>query len=342
MTITTSCGATALELDGAASATYAQAGIRTHGLSLVFVDLCDGTVCDISWNALRQLGVTPAAVIGQPAAHTFGSGESTTRAIELMREGTVDVIRGTTAVCARAFTVGQRRIALVEVNLGGKQASSSLTPFLTGDRGTMVYATTNLDLVVRSVSDDVEELLGQCAAELVGRSLLRALDREGAQTVLQARNLVDRTNSVCFPLRLRGANGDTVRLRGMLTCLGTGGLSLLLARDTTPATESDLPRVARLERHLRIIADEVEASGVLVGGVTASAAPHFPGLTKRQSEILSRLIRGERVRTIAACLYISESTVRNHLAAIFERFGVHSQAELLDVVVTDLPRRQDT
>jgi DNA-binding CsgD family transcriptional regulator len=40
-------------------------------------------------------------------------------------------------------------------------------------------------------------------------------------------------------------------------------------------------------------------------------------------------LRGKRVATIARMMFISQSTVRNHLSAIFERFGVHSQAELL-------------
>jgi DNA-binding NarL/FixJ family response regulator len=53
-------------------------------------------------------------------------------------------------------------------------------------------------------------------------------------------------------------------------------------------------------------------------------------LTSRQWEILNRLLRGERVPTIANALFISPSTVRNHLSAIFEKFGVHSQAELIE------------
>jgi DNA-binding NarL/FixJ family response regulator len=57
--------------------------------------------------------------------------------------------------------------------------------------------------------------------------------------------------------------------------------------------------------------------------------PELGDLSTRQWEILSRLVVGERVPTIASELFISPSTVRNHLSMIFQRFGVHSQAELL-------------
>jgi DNA-binding NarL/FixJ family response regulator len=53
------------------------------------------------------------------------------------------------------------------------------------------------------------------------------------------------------------------------------------------------------------------------------------GLTARQREIVAALLRGERTSDIAASLFVSKSTVRNHLAAIFKEFGVHSQPELL-------------
>ena len=60
--------------------------------------------------------------------------------------------------------------------------------------------------------------------------------------------------------------------------------------------------------------------------------PEMAALTARQWEVLSRLLVGDRVPTIAADLFISQSTVRNHLAAIYELFGVHSQAELIKLV----------
>jgi putative nucleotidyltransferase with HDIG domain len=76
----------------------------------------------------------------------------------------------------------------------------------------------------------------------------------------------------------------------------------------------------------------VDATGVLLSVQHLPEAVRFPQLSTlsaRQWEVLSHLMRGERVRTIADKLFVSESTVRNHLSAIFERFGVHSQADLL-------------
>jgi two-component system response regulator DctR len=58
--------------------------------------------------------------------------------------------------------------------------------------------------------------------------------------------------------------------------------------------------------------------------------PEIAELSTRQWEILSRLLEGARVSTIADELQISQSTVRNHLSTIFQRFEVHSQAELID------------
>jgi DNA-binding CsgD family transcriptional regulator len=103
-------------------------------------------------------------------------------------------------------------------------------------------------------------------------------------------------------------------------------------------------RVAELELRLRHIATEVRAAGVLdeLDAMPATSEhPRLRELTSRQWEILSRLIRGERVPTIARGLFISQSTVRNHLAGIYARFDVHSQAELLEAVRRPPSTRRD-
>ena len=110
------------------------------------------------------------------------------------------------------------------------------------------------------------------------------------------------------------------------------GLPLDWSRQTS---ESDEGRAGELEGHLRRIGLEVRSAGLLqVGGQDPrpSIVRTFDELSPRQREIVSRLLAGERVTEIARALYLSPSTVRNHLTVVFRKFGVHSQIELLSVL----------
>jgi DNA-binding NarL/FixJ family response regulator len=53
-------------------------------------------------------------------------------------------------------------------------------------------------------------------------------------------------------------------------------------------------------------------------------------LTPRQWEVLRLLLHGVRVPAISSQLGVSRSTIRNHLATIFQKCGVHSQSELIE------------
>lgn len=55
-------------------------------------------------------------------------------------------------------------------------------------------------------------------------------------------------------------------------------------------------------------------------------------LSKREREVLDRLLQGHRASSVARLLGVSIHTVRNHLKSIFRKLDVHSQAELIDVV----------
>jgi PAS domain S-box-containing protein len=52
-----------------------------------------------------------------------------------------------------------------------------------------------------------------------------------------------------------------------------------------------------------------------------------PGLTPRQAEILGLLAEGRSVKEICAELYLSKATVRNHVRALLQALGAHSQLE---------------
>jgi len=64
--------------------------------------------------------------------------------------------------------------------------------------------------------------------------------------------------------------------------------------------------------------------------LTPPDTPHHDPLTQlgtRELEVLSRLARGRRNRDIAQELHISESTVKFHIAKIFDKLGVNSRGE---------------
>jgi PAS domain S-box-containing protein len=59
--------------------------------------------------------------------------------------------------------------------------------------------------------------------------------------------------------------------------------------------------------------------------------PIFRELTRRERDVLSRLMAGSRVATIATEMFISPVTVRNHLQSIYKKTGVSSQAALIEM-----------
>jgi EAL domain-containing protein (putative c-di-GMP-specific phosphodiesterase class I)/DNA-binding NarL/FixJ family response regulator/HPt (histidine-containing phosphotransfer) domain-containing protein len=149
---------------------------------------------------------------------------------------------------------------------------------------------------------------------------------------------------VCRTLR---ANADLARSTIVMVSNLSEGTSkaeaFLLGADdylVKPFTPRDL--VARLNaaarRRREMPADPAPVDPALTEMLAVAqaraAAQTGPSLadnnfSERQLEIIQRLIRGERVPTIARGLYLSQSTVRNHLSAIFRKLGVHSQEELL-------------
>lgn len=73
----------------------------------------------------------------------------------------------------------------------------------------------------------------------------------------------------------------------------------------------------------------------LIARVDAVCAAH--GLTPREREIVLMVSRGRNARRIQEDLGVSLATVRTHLHHIYEKCGVHSDQELLDLVEVEGP-----
>lgn len=56
------------------------------------------------------------------------------------------------------------------------------------------------------------------------------------------------------------------------------------------------------------------------------------GLTKRESEIVALMVKGRDKQSIAEKLYISDGTVKVHTRNIYQKMGIHSKQELIDLV----------
>jgi len=64
-------------------------------------------------------------------------------------------------------------------------------------------------------------------------------------------------------------------------------------------------------------------------GQSGRSLPGLERLSRREIEVVRMLLLGDRVPVIARQLFISQSTVRNHLSSVFRKLRVSSQQELI-------------
>ncbi len=238
-------------------------------------------------------------------------------------------------VWIRAIEVDGERFAIAVLALGTELAgfggAEIESPF-----GAVVPVATGIvddkwDIV--TVTTDLEEITGQAPADVRGRSLIELLSEDSANRVRELERADPSKPFALFPATFREPNVQVCLLVGA-PCRGRrrGRMFALLDRERT-GIAGRTARERELEERLRRISAEVRAAGLIdllgdVGGVPPSKIGEE--LSTRQLEIVEMLLRGARVPTIARTLYISPSTVRNHLSTIYRRLNVHSQAELLD------------
>jgi DNA-binding CsgD family transcriptional regulator len=264
-------------------------------------------------------------------------------AVDALAAGAIDGYRGRRRVTtrkgvtksvvawARVIQLGTVRFAAYLVQEVGRHIPTKLAVAWAGP---LVVGTADASWRIRRISSDVAELLGVPAMQWINTILLDVIDPDDVPALLDA----VRTASMGMTMRhvrLRHRDGSWIPAQCLLVAEGPGpsaptAFALMPEPEQAAGPPSD--RVAELERRLRRIASELRAAGLLDDIETLPTVEAFPqlaSLTSRQWQILVRLMRGERVPTIARELYLSPGTVRNHLAAMFERFGVHSQAELI-------------
>jgi DNA-binding CsgD family transcriptional regulator len=205
------------------------------------------------------------------------------------------------------------------------------------------------------------------ASEIKGMSVISLYDPETGRTIESLHDAFARgaVQIVRGEGSLRRSNGATLEVNGWSRRIdGISERSLVVTSMVDTRSDTTLPdddywvaqaphvfglpddwselsqnnrtrRADQLEKHMWRIAVEVRAAGLTPAiGETFPLDPikQLGEMTARQREIVARLAAGERVKEIARDMYLSPSTVRNHLTAVFRRFGVHSQLELISIL----------
>jgi DNA-binding CsgD family transcriptional regulator len=213
-----------------------------------------------------------------------------------------------------------------------------------GPESAPVVGTASKSLLIEQISRGTVALFGEPPARLLGSSVNALVDQvdsekwnaatsqaavgEHAVTVIvRARRTADPSNpapvlAVCEVILLPLRPGFTFvfmpATENATHPFDAGGVRSLLM---------DLSRIAGLARAERQKTSSLDEQGL----------PGLGKLTSREREMLTRLIAGYRVGSIAEDLVLSPSTVRTHLASVFSKLGVLNQSDLLRAVRSSRP-----
>ena len=231
---------------------------------------------------------------------------------------------------SRLVARGDRHVAL---------ASASARPTVHSAVGSMsglvsgpVVGSANSELVIDRISSGVEQLLGDPAESLIGRSLLEVAVVEDVAVLLDVlANPPVPAVGVRLAAQLRGRRklsrpGELVVLP--MVPVASCAFAFLDADD--PGNEPGLDAARLIGRQL--LRDAAgEPGAVRPGAPRTTRLPGDERLTGREREIVDRLLAGDRVPAIARELFLSQSTVRNRLSSVFSKLGVASQQELINL-----------
>lgn len=202
----------------------------------------------------------------------------------------------------------------------------------------VAFGTISHDFRIERVTAEIQPLLGLEASEVTGKLFFELFDDSAVPLLMMSLGwALDAGQPVMISTQVITYDGSTAPIDVVFLPVQNGNgraESLFLLRESQrPGLVESNAKASVLEQHLLRIAQELEAAGIAakLGQVSSLMTPPEVGkLSSRQIEVLTRLLSGERVAGIARDMFISPSTVRNHLSAIFAKFGVHSQSELVD------------
>jgi DNA-binding CsgD family transcriptional regulator len=304
--------------------------------------------------AAELIGSPQSAIVGLRPAQVWdgADGQLSQMALSALTVGAVDSYRarrrlrtsgGPVAVSEWAHRLPTVGGSVAEVTVvpdtESKSATRSVGAFFGPDGLDLAVGTLDSDWSIDGVTPNSGMVLRANRSELAGVDLASLVHPDDVDLLVRSvRNSAASSERAVVRVRLRRANRGWAETRCLLFPLPqeTGAVVFVLAQnaaDVPPGPDDE--RIATLERQLLRFAAELHAGGwrnAQLLPVDARRLAALDELPRRQREIVDRLLRGERTASIAESMYISASTVRNHLSHAFAAFGVHSQSELLELL----------
>ncbi len=323
---------------------------KSLDLPLLLIDLSNFTVVGATEPFFQEVEIAASEILGRDVFVLFEPVDRARakKALDALATGTIDFYRthrhlaretsprSEVSIWVHVIDEAGRHYALAEVCRSDDLRVSPLVTYLGSTPYPFAIGVLDAKGIITSISAEVQSVIGVTASELIGRPLLRE-PNDNFWSRLHDGAPEGGPCQVSWPATALDPPEFVGQVNCLLACLaGTSSYCFILYRTVVAPDRDRLDRAAQLEASLVRIAQEVQASGIFTGMRGVPDIDRFPqlgSLSARQWEILTRLIRGERVGTIAKELFISPSTVRNSLSSIFAKFGVHSQAELLNILL---------
>lgn len=194
--------------------------------------------------------------------------------------------------------------------------------------------------------------------EMFATSLARSLDDEPDIAVVSVcRTVDDAKATVAGGLELdvvladfRLGDGDGVALTAWLrerrpavkvVMLTASDDDVVLAAALEAGCTGFVTKLEPLDRVVHAVRSAVAGEAVITPGLLAQLLPRLsgrqrgpnPDLTGREREVLALVARGLTNQQIADELVLSRDTIRNHVASILSKLGVHSKLQAVAVGV---------
>ena len=326
--------------------------VRASALPMTLVELPHGRTVEFSQAFLHFVGRDRETCLSMHAEDYTEDPDAVRASLGLLSAGTVDAYTRSARMHrpdGQVLSFGLRAVACAERGPRPHAVVTVLPHDWQSGRaedlpqgpepGPPVLGTVDAQGRIDRVGSDDAGLLPHSPQDMVGRSLLAGIHPEDTGRVLVlAATSSARSATVTGGVRLRTRRQGSVGARIALQPLAAPGAEdagFAFALQHTGAilaerpAEADAELAAALDRSDH----EIRLVGVaswLAGLPSLEQLPQLGELTGREHEIVVRLVGGQRVRAIAREMFLSESTVRNHLTAVYRKLGVASQGELLD------------